>query len=119
MTVIQVMLRPFSKGFRVTPKGAISDSFTFNWQLAFPLMAMFLASAISLWINLGASVMYGMMGASDMPPDIIEQFKGLNLGLIFSIYNLLMLGVSLLILFDAPRPSPMNGLSFVEQCDSK
>lgn len=106
MTVIQVMVRPFSKGFRVTPKGATSDRFTFNWQLAFPLMVMFLASAISLWINLGASVMYGMMGASDMPPDIIEQFKGLNLGLIFSIYNLLMLGVSLLILFDAPRPSP-------------
>ena len=106
LTVIQVMLRPFSKGFRVTPKGATSDRFTFNWQLAFPLMAMFLASAISLWINLGASVMYGMMRASDMPPDIIEQFKGLNLGLIFSIYNLLMLGISLLILFDAPRPSP-------------
>lgn len=106
MTVIQVMLRPFGKGFRVTPKGGTSDRFTFNWQLAFPLIVTFIASSLSLWLNLGMSAMHGMMMQSSVPLDIIERFKGLNIGLIFSVYNLLMLGVSLLILFDAPRPSP-------------
>ncbi len=105
MTVFQVMLHPFGKGFRVTPKGGISDRFMFNWQLAFPLIGMFIATAIGFWINLGVVTMHGMMGAANVPLEIAEQLKGLNLSLIFSVYNLLLLAVSLLILVDTPRLS--------------
>lgn len=104
LTVIQTLLNPFSKGFNVTPEGATSDRFTFNWQLAFPLVVLFCASALSLWINLGLYTMSGMAHA-DVPIDIVERFKGLGLGVFWNVYNLLMLSISLLILIDAPRPS--------------
>ncbi len=104
LTVIQTLLNPFSKGFNVTPKGATSDRFTFNWQLALPLIVMFCASAFSLWMNLGIYTMSGM-AHPNVPFNIVEQFKGLSLGLFWSVYNLLILSISLLILIDAPRPS--------------
>ncbi len=104
LTVIQTLLSPFSKGFNVTPKGVTSDRFTFNWQLAFPLIVLFCASALSLWMNLGFYTMSGMANPN-VPFDIAERFKGLSLGLFWSVYNLLMLSISLLILIDAPRPS--------------
>lgn len=104
LTVVQTLINPFSKGFNVTPKGATSDRFTFNWQLALPLVVLFCASALSLWMNLGIYTMSGM-AHPDVSFDIAEQFKGLSLGLFWSVYNLLMLSISLLILIDAPRPS--------------
>ncbi len=103
MTVIQVMLNPFSKGFNVTPKGTRNDNFYFNWRLAWPLILLFISTAISLWWNLGMSVMRGAMMPT-MAPEIAEQLRGINLGWIWSIYNLLLIGVSLLILLDVPKP---------------
>ena len=44
LTVIQVMLNPFSRGFTVTPKGTSSDRFSFNWKLALPLILLFIAT---------------------------------------------------------------------------
>ena len=104
ITVIQTLINPFSKGFNVTPKGATSDRFTFNWKLSLPLVILFCASALSLWMNLGFYTMSGM-ASPDVSVDILERFKGLSLGLFWSVYNLLMLSISLLILIDAPRPS--------------
>jgi cellulose synthase (UDP-forming) len=104
ITVIQVMLNPFGKGFSVTPKGETSDRFTFNWRLALPILVLFAASAISLWLNLGVYTMNGM-AQPNVPQDVAERLKGLNLGLLWSVYNLLMLSVSLLILIDVPRLS--------------
>ena len=103
MTVIQVMLNPFSKGFNVTPKGTRNDRFYFNWRLAWPLIILFILTAVSLWWNLGTSVMKGAMTTA-MTPEIAEQLKGINLGWIWSVYNLLLIGISLLILLDVPKP---------------
>ncbi len=47
LTIIQVMLSPFSKGFNVTAKGTVSDRFSFNWKLALPLLLLFIPNAIS------------------------------------------------------------------------
>ncbi len=102
-TVIQVMLNPFSKGFNVTPKGTRNDNFYFNWRLAWPLILLFILTAVSLWWNLGISVMRGAMMPA-MAPELAEQLRGINLGWIWSIYNLLLIGVSLLILLDVPKP---------------
>ncbi len=99
-TVIQVMLNPFSTGFKVTPKGTKSDHFTFNWKLAFPLLILFIFTAISLWSNLYAYILAAMHDS----PEMAEQMRGLNLGWIWSIYNLVSLGVALLILLDVPKP---------------
>jgi cellulose synthase (UDP-forming) len=105
VTVIKVMLNPFGKGFKVTPKGGVSDRFSFNWQLAFPLVAMFIVTAMSLWMNLGTYLVMGMWRSS-MPLEIVQQFKGIGIGWIWSTYNLLMLSIALLTLIDVPRSSP-------------
>ncbi|MBD3887075.1 glycosyltransferase [Phormidium tenue FACHB-886] len=105
ITVVKVMLNPFGKGFKVTPKGGVSDRFSFNWQLAFPLIAMFIVTASSLWMNLGTYLIMGTWQPS-MPVEIAEQLKGIGLGWVWSAYNLLMLSIALLILVDVPRTSP-------------
>ncbi|GAB4179655.1 MAG: glycosyltransferase [Coleofasciculaceae cyanobacterium] len=102
LTVIQVMLNPFSKGFKVTPKGTVSDRFSFNWGLALPLIILFIPTAISFWHNLGTCLVQFHQHAT--APEIMQHFKGLGLGWIWSAYNLLMMGIALLILLDAPKP---------------
>jgi len=103
LTVIQVMLNPFSKGFSVTPKGTVSDRFSFNWNLAFPLIGLFVVTAVSLWRNLGMCMVKGAWMA-DVPPEIAQQAKGVGLGWLWSAYNLVMIGIALLILLDVPKP---------------
>lgn len=98
LTVIQVMLNPFSKGFSVTPKGTASDRYSFNWNLALPLIVLFILTAVSLWRNLGMCMFTGW--AVDVTPEL----KGLGLGWLWSSYNLIMIGIALLILLDVPRP---------------
>ncbi|MGF1496577.1 MAG: glycosyltransferase [Elainellaceae cyanobacterium] len=100
LTVLRVMIQPFAKGFKVTPKGTASDRYVFNWQLAWPLIVAFVLTAFSLWLNLGQCL---AMEALENP---VAHIQGLGIGWIWSAYNLLMLGIALLILLDAPRPSP-------------
>jgi cellulose synthase (UDP-forming) len=101
VTVVRVMLNPFSRGFKVTPKGTKSDRFSYNWGLAIPLLILFIASAISLWINFGNCMIEG-----GWTTGYDTASKGLGLGWIWSVYNLVMIGTALLILLDVPRPSP-------------
>ncbi|MFM7425551.1 MAG: glycosyltransferase [Elainella sp.] len=105
LTVIQVMLNPFAKGFKVTPKGTASNRFTFNWNLAWPLLLLFAVTAVSLWVNVGNCMIKGAW-METVPPETAMQAKGIGLGWIWSSYNLIMLGIALLILLDVPRPSP-------------
>ncbi|GAB4386592.1 MAG: glycosyltransferase [Elainellaceae cyanobacterium] len=105
LTVIQVMFNPFSRGFKVTPKGTASDRFSFNWNLAWPLLALFVLTAVSLWVNFGNCMLKGAW-METVPPDVAMQAKGIGLGWIWSAYNLIMIGIALLILLDVPRPSP-------------
>jgi cellulose synthase (UDP-forming) len=76
LTVIQVMLNPFSKGFKVTPKGTRSDRFYFNWRLAWPLILMFIITAVSLWRNLGLCMMKGAW-AKTVTAELAVQLKAL------------------------------------------
>ncbi|MEG4498017.1 glycosyltransferase [Microcoleus sp. F10-C6] len=101
LTIIQVMLFPFSKGFNVTAKGTVSDRFSFNWKLALPLLLLFIPNAIGLWHVLGTCLIQVQMNASE--PEIIQQLKGLGIGWIWSAYNLLIISITLLILLDAPK----------------
>ena len=94
------MLNPFSTGFKVTPKGTKSDRFSFNWKLALPLLILFVFTAISLWSNICACALAAMHDS----PAMAEKMRGLNLGWIWSIYNLVSLGAALLILLDVPKP---------------
>jgi cellulose synthase (UDP-forming) len=110
VTVVKVMLNPFGKGFKVTPKGGVSDRFSFNWQLAFPLIAMFIATAISLWLNLGTYLVMGIW-RPEMSLSLAAELRGIGLGWFWSAYNLLMLSIALLTLIDVPRTSPYEWYS--------
>ena len=99
-TVILAMLSPFSTGFKVTPKGTQSDRFSFNWKLAFPLLILFVFTAFSLWSNLYSQVYVTMHDS----PEMAETMRGIDLGLVWSVYNLITIGAALLILLDVPKP---------------
>jgi cellulose synthase (UDP-forming) len=105
LTVVQVMLNPFSKAFKVTPKGMLRDRFVFNWALASPLIVLFIATAISLWWNLETPAMHSAWATGAAPANA-EVFKGIAIGQIWGVYNLLLIGISLLILLDAPKSNP-------------
>ena len=106
-TVFQALLSPFSRGFKVTPKGVNSDRFIFNWKLAWPLVIVFVLTTISLWRNLGWCLAEGFN--TYYQPDYYPQ--GLALGWMWSAYNLVMLAIALLILLDVPNP---NGAVWLE-----
>ena len=99
LTVIQVMLNPFSQGFQVTPKGTQRDCYSFNWKLAAPLIALFIGTAFSLWHSVNSDLLSGQLAQFDGTP-----VKGLGLGWLWSSYNLIMLAIALLILVDVPKP---------------
>jgi len=96
-TVLQTMFQPFSKGFNVTPKGTSRDRPNFNWALASPLIIVFISTAVSLWINLGKCI----MELSNY--EVSDAVKGLNLGWLWSTYNLMLLGIALLVMLDLPK----------------
>jgi cellulose synthase (UDP-forming) len=105
LTVISVMLRPFSQGFKVTPKGTQSDRFSFNWGLALPLIILFIVTALSLWHNLGMCFIKGAWETT-VSTEEAQQIKGIGLGWMWSGYNLVLIGIALLALLDAPQPDP-------------
>lgn len=105
ITAIQVMLNPFSEGFNVTPKGISSNRYVFNWALAWPLIVLFIATGVSIGRNLQMFLMHSAWASAIAPSDA-HLFQGVALGLIWSGYNLLMIGIALLILVDVPKLEP-------------
>ncbi len=103
VTVVSAMLNPFQKGFKVTPKGIASDRFSFNWNLGWPLIVLFAATAFSLFHNLNIHLVKSF-GSLQAISETTDWSKGMSLGWIWSAYNLLMLGIALLILVDIPKP---------------
>ncbi|MGB5634641.1 MAG: glycosyltransferase, partial [Waterburya sp.] len=88
LTVIKVLLSPFSKGFKVTPKGLSRDKFSYNWSLALPMTILGVATLISFSMNL-----------------LNFRETGFNLGLYWSSYNLLTISVAMMTLLDLPKAS--------------
>jgi cellulose synthase (UDP-forming) len=103
LTVVSAMINPFAKGFKVTPKGIASDRFHFNWKLGWPLIILFVATALGLWQNLNVYLVHNMGGGQEVLTSA-DALKGTSFGWIWSAYNLLMLGIALLILVDIPKP---------------
>ncbi|MBG1266890.1 glycosyltransferase [Nostoc sp. WHI] len=102
LNTIQVMVNPFARGFKVTPKGIANNQYIFNWTLALPLLILFIATAVSLWQNLDIYIFKGWW-ATTVKPETAQQITGINLGWLWSTYNIIMIGITLLILVDAPK----------------
>ena len=92
ITAAQVMLRPFSEGFKVTPKGLSQNNLSFNQTLAAPLILVFILNLFS----------YSFSWLLFVPKEsglIFSQY----LTWIISFYNLLMIIAALLIMVDVPK----------------
>ena len=96
LTVFQTLLFPFSKGFKVTPKGVSSDRFIFNWYLALPLIILGAGTALALYRSL--------FGLVPIDPSVVEPNSALNLVVFWSSYNLFAIACSLMVMLDAPQP---------------
>ena len=96
VTVTRVMLNPFSKDFKITPKGLVRDRFHYNWQLAFPLFVLLVFSTISVPFSL-----------LNPPPG-----QSLNLGFFWSGYNVIIISAALLTLLDIPKYSYYEWFSY-------
>ncbi|PSB06544.1 cellulose synthase catalytic subunit, partial [Pleurocapsa sp. CCALA 161] len=88
ITVIKVLLNPFGKGFKVTPKGLARDKFNYNWSLALPMT-----------ILLGATLISFGMSLLSLPE------TGINLSLYWGAYNLVTIAVAMMTLLDLPKLS--------------
>ncbi len=88
ITVIKVLLNPFGKGFKVTPKGLARDKFNYNWSLALPMT-----------ILLGATLISFGMSLLSLPE------TGINLSLYWGVYNLVTIAVAMMTLLDLPKLS--------------
>jgi len=88
VTVVKVLLSPFSKGFKVTPKGLARDKFNYNWSLAFPMSLLLAATAVSFGISL-----------------LNFSQTGFSVGLCWGAYNLLTIAVAMMTLLDLPKLS--------------
>lgn len=98
-TVLQTLFRPFARGFQVTPKGASPTDVVFQWKLAAPLMGLSILTILSfLWQS------YHLLHPNEtfFKPETLEFFK---LGLVWSGYNLVVLGLVIRSLFDIPKLS--------------
>ena len=70
-------------------------------------MLMFVLTACSIWLNLGECLARGNW-ALEVTPEAAAHLRGLGIGWIWSLYNLMMLGAALLVLLDVPRPNPYD-----------
>lgn len=99
VTVIQALIRPFGRGFQVTPKGTLSDRAHFNGRLAGPLLLLWGLTALSFWHSLQLALGGGVPGTAVE----LDSSLGIELGWVWSGYNLAMLTVALGVFLDAPR----------------
>lgn len=99
ITVIKAMIRPFAKGFKVTPKGLASNRYYYNWSLALPLIILLTLSFASFSICL------------------IQDGSPLNISIWWGAYNVLTLSGALLVLLDSPKLSAYQWFKTNRQVD--
>ena len=97
ITAIQVMLRPFREGFKVTPKGLSQNRLSFNWTLAAPLILVFILTLMSFSYSLVNSITV-LFNPADS-----GLMLGKHLAWVWSLYNLVMISAALLIMVDVPK----------------
>jgi cellulose synthase (UDP-forming) len=99
MTVLQTMVRPFSKGFQVTPKESVITKPIFRWKLAAPLIGVWLLTLCSLLWQIYRITTPSAYAANS----IVGEYS--KLGLFWNGYNLMFVGLAILSLIDIPKAS--------------
>ncbi|MGB7412967.1 MAG: glycosyltransferase [Thermosynechococcaceae cyanobacterium] len=100
VAVLKVLLRPFGKGFTVSPKGLVNDRVSFNWPLAWPILILGALTAVCFVLNLSSVISSSLAAAPNN--------QGANLGLFWSSYNLIMIAIALRSLVELPKRDPYH-----------
>ena len=101
--LLQTLFKPFSARFKVTPKGVSRDRHIYNWEIAWPLVVLWLLSASALAVSL--SVAYGgpyFLAGVPADPSFIEGMKGVW---VWCAYNVFALTIALFLMRDVPKPT--------------
>lgn len=93
MTIFHTLWRPFGQGFKVTPKGIAANQLRVNWRLIGPLVALVGLSMGGLLLRLANS------SWSTVNPE------SLTINVIWTVYNLGLLHICVLVAVDVPRRS--------------
>ncbi len=103
--VFKVLFRPFSEGFKVTPKGLSQNRFIFNGNFAFPLFILLALNCVAL----GYSLLLAFKDYSG--PMEIKSLGSLILFWLLILYNIFILVLSLYTMVDAPKIDIYHWLS--------
>ncbi|HAC66369.1 MAG TPA: cellulose synthase, partial [Cyanothece sp. UBA12306] len=109
LTAIQTLLRPFSRGFLVTPKGFFSQRFRVNSWLTIPLGLLWLGNGITLVNFIWQRTYNREMFKSS--------FSGMsqgtaNLLIFWWVYNLIFLGLAIIACIDPPKSENWEWFQF-------
>ena len=96
ITVVQTLFSPFSRGFKVTPKGTVSDRAYYNWLLASPILIIFGLTLSSLAINFSRL----WTSSSEFSP---QTMAAIQLGLFWGFLNLLVEALVMIAFWDVPK----------------
>jgi cellulose synthase (UDP-forming) len=96
ITVVHTLFSPFSRGFKVTPKGTVSDRAYYNWLLASPIIVIFGLTLSSLVINFSRLWISGR----EFSP---QTAAAVQLGLFWGLLNLLVEALVLIAFWDVPK----------------
>ncbi len=102
INVFKVLSSPFSEGFKVTPKGLSQKHFIFNWQLAFPLLILLGVNLLSFFYTIN---LYFTPQSSMIEQELLG---GLKLILLCTLYNIIILTISIFVMVDAPKSEIYN-----------
>ncbi|NJL89193.1 MAG: glycosyltransferase [Coleofasciculaceae cyanobacterium SM2_1_6] len=96
ITVVHTLFRPFSGGFKVTPKGTVSDRSYYNWLLASPILVIFGLTLRSVVINFSRL----WTSSSEFSP---QTTAAIQLGLFWGLLNLVVEALVLIAFWDVPK----------------
>lgn len=93
LEILQTLINPFQSVFKVTPKGIKHDNYYFNWGLASPLIFFFVVNLFNFF-NLLESIKNHLN---------FSEAIGLNMILLWNLYNLMIITLSIIVLIEAPK----------------
>ena len=103
MALVKTLFKPFGTTFKVTPKGISYDRHIYNWEIAWPLVVVWVMSAAALVVSLGLA--YGGTPFLPMISDSSNFTEGMKLAWVWCAYNVFILSIALVLMRDAPKPT--------------
>jgi len=103
-TVGQALVRPFGRPFKVTPKGGERNQAVIHWSVAVPALGVALALAVGMILN-------------TFPDHAVVDLEVRGINILWSLINIVMLILVLLLAIDLPRPRREERFAVNEPAD--